>query len=407
MMKLKTLFAATCLAALSGAAFAQDQVTLKFWDNQQTESGLSQYQQEAVKRFEAENPNIKVEVTTIPYPEYQQRLLTAVQGGNAPDVSTLDQIWVAAFAEAGAIMPLDDQAKAAGIKPDTFFKGAWDSANYNGKLWGIPFNVDVWSFSFVNNALLKAAGIDPASMVSFDGLKAAAEKLTDTGKGHYGVGLFAHKGEDTVVVLDSFIFSNGGKVLDDSGKCALTSPEAVGALSFLQSLAPFAPKGILNASSGDMRELFLNGSLALEFWPALEQPTLQKSKLDWDFVVGHAPQGKTPIGTYGGWNLAVFQSSPNKEAAWKFIQFLTREDVNGAVVDLIPANVKAAKAFLDANRKGPDRIMRHLESAAPRPLSPRYLEVSEIEVTLAQDVYGGMDPKAAADKACKAIDALQ
>ena len=273
-MKLKTLFAATCLAALSGAAFAQDQVTLKFWDNQQTESGLSQYQQEAVKRFEAENPDIKVEVTTIPYPEYQQRLLTAVQGGNAPDVSTLDQIWVAAFAEAGAIMPLDDQAKAAGIKPDTFFKGAWDSANYNGKLWGIPFNVDVWSFSFVNNALLKAAGIDPASMVSFDGLKAAAEKLTDTGKGHYGVGLFAHKGEDTVVVMDSFIFSNGGKVLDDSGKCALTSPEAVGALSFLQSLAPIAPKGILNASSGDMRELFLNGSLALEFWPALEQPTL-------------------------------------------------------------------------------------------------------------------------------------
>ncbi len=67
-MKLKTLFAATCLAALSGAAFAQDQVTLKFWDNQQTESGLSQYQQEAVKRFEAENPDIKVEVTTIPYP---------------------------------------------------------------------------------------------------------------------------------------------------------------------------------------------------------------------------------------------------------------------------------------------------------------------------------------------------
>src|SRR4051794_39902434 len=402
-----TLLLATALVALAGPAFAQETITLRFWDNQQTESGLSTYQQQAVSRFEAENPGIKVEVTTVPYPEYQQRLLTAVQGGNAPDVSTLDQIWIAAFAEAGAIDPLDDQAKAAGIKPDTFFKGAWNSANYNGKLWGIPFNVDVWSFSFVNNALLKAAGIDPASMVSFDGLKKAAEKLTDAGKGRYGVGLFAHKGEDTVVVMDSFIFSNGGKVLDEGGKCALTSDAAVGALTFLQSLAPYAPKGILNASSGDMRELFLNGSLALEFWPALEQPTLQKSKLDWDFVVGHAPEGKTPIGTYGGWNLAVYASSKHKEAAWKFIQFLTRQDVNGAVVDLVPANVKAADAFLKANRKGPERIMAHLQAASPRPLSPRYLEVSEIEVTLAQDVYGGMDPKAAADKACKAIDALQ
>ena len=91
-------------------------ITLKFWDNQQTESGLSQYQQEAVKRFEAENPGIKVEVTTIPYPEYQQRLLTAVQGGNAPDVSTLDQIWVAAFAEAGAIDAARRAGAAAGVK---------------------------------------------------------------------------------------------------------------------------------------------------------------------------------------------------------------------------------------------------------------------------------------------------
>ena len=129
-----------------------------------------------------------------------------------------------------------------------------------------------------------------------------------------------------------------------------------------------------NANSGNMRELFLNQSLAMEFWPALEQPTLQKSKLDWDFAPGIAPAGKTPVGTYGGWNLAVYQSSPHQDAAWKFIQFLTREDVNGAVVDLIPANVKAAKAFLAANRKAPDRIMELLDHAAPRPLSPRYLE---------------------------------
>lgn len=405
-MRLKVLLAGTMLALAALPAIAQEQVTLRFWDNQQTESGLSQFQQEAVSRFEKENPGIKVEVTTVPYPEYQQRLLTAVQGGNAPDVSTLDQIWTGAFAKAGAIAPLDEQAQAGGLSADAFFKGAWDSANFEGKLWGIPFNVDVWSFSFVNTALLKEAGVDPASMASFAGLKAAAEKLTDPAKGRFGIGLFGHRGEDTVVVMNSFVFSNGGKVLDESGRCALTSAEAVEALAFLQSLVPFAPQGILNASSGDMRELFLNGSLALEFWPALEQPTLQKSQLDWDFVVGHAPDGKTPVGTYGGWNLAVYESSPNKEAAWKFVQFLTREDVNGAVVDLIPANVKAARTFLEANRKGADRILAHLENASPRPLSARYLEISDIEVTLAQDVYGGMDPKAAAEKACAAIDAL-
>jgi ABC-type glycerol-3-phosphate transport system substrate-binding protein len=376
-------------ALVSTGAFAQDTVTLKFWDNQQTESGLSQYQQAAVDRFEKENPGIKVEVTTVPYPEYQQRLLTAVQGGNAPDVATLDQIWVGAFAKAGAVLPLDDLAKTAGIKPDTFFKGAWDSANYDGKLWGIPFNVDVWSFTYYNNKLFQDAGVDPQTLSTWDGFKAAAEKLTGNGK--YGIGLFAGKGEDTVVVLDSYIFSNGGKVLNDDGSCALTSPEAVGALKYLQTLVPYAPAGLNNANSGNMRELFLNQSLATEFWPALEQPTLQKSSLDWDFIPGTAPEGKTPVGTYGGWNLAIFASSQHQDAAWKFIQFLTREDVNGDVVDLIPANVKAAQAFLEKNRKSPDKIMQLLNAAAPRPLSPRYLELSDIEVTLAQDVYAGMD----------------
>lgn len=403
MMIPRILLAATALMALATTASAQT-VTLRFWDNQQAESGLSIYQKEAVQRFEKENPNIKVDVTTVPYPEYQQRLLTAVQGGNAPDVATLDQIWIAAFAKAGVIEPLDARAGAAGITAATFFKGAWDSANYDGHLWGIPFNVDAWSFTYYNKKLLQQAGVDPQSLLTWEGLAAAGRKLT--GHGRFGIGLFGHKGEDTTVVLDSFIFSNGGKVLNADGSCALTSAQSVAALRYLQSLVPYAPSGILNAASGDMRQLFLNGSLAMEFWPALEQPTLLKSKLDWGFVAGTAPASKTPIGTYGGWNLAIFKSAAHQDAAWKFIRFLTRADINGSVVDLIPANIAAAKAFLTEKRRGPKRILKYLEDAAPRPLSPRYLEVSNIQVTLAQDVYSGKDPQAAASKACAAIDAL-
>lgn len=403
---MKRTFLASAAAgalAIAGAASAQE-VTLQFWDNQQTESGLSQFQQEAVDRFMEENPDIAVEVTTIPYPEYQQRLLTAVQGGNAPDIATLDQIWVAAFAEAGAVVDLTAMADEAGLSRDGFFGGAWDSAVYNGALYGIPFNVDVWQFSFYNADLLEEAGIEPDTLTTFEGLRTAAEALT--GDGQFGVGLFGHRGEDTVVVVNSFIFSNGGQVLAEDGSCALNQPPAVEAMQYLQDLAQFAPDGILNASSGDMRELFLNGSLAIEFWPALEQPTLQQSDINWDFVNGTEGDAGEAIGTFGGWNLAIFESSENKEAAWRFVEFMVRDDVNGDVVDLIPANVSAAEAFLEENRVGPDRIMEHLNNAQPRPLSARYLEVADIQMTLYQDVYAGEDVQAAADAACEAIDAL-
>ena len=179
-------------APTAAPAAAGEKIKITFWDNRQTESGLSEFQQVAVDEFQKANPNIEVEVVTVPYPEYQQKLLLAVQSGNPPDVSTVDQIWNSGFAVADAIIPLDDKIAASkSIKKDNFFPGAWDSAGYNGKIWGIPFNVDVWQFTFENLDMLKAAGVDPQSLTTWEGLKAAGEKLTKDGK--YGIGLFAAK----------------------------------------------------------------------------------------------------------------------------------------------------------------------------------------------------------------------
>ncbi|HML21389.1 MAG TPA: sugar ABC transporter substrate-binding protein [Aggregatilinea sp.] len=388
-------------------AQGDDVVTLTFWDNQQTESGLSAYQQAAVDEFEAAYPNIKIDVVTVPYTEYQDRLILAVQGGNAPDISTVDQIWNPAFAVAGAVMPLDDYiANSETVAEDAFFPGAWQSAMWDNQVWGIPFNVDVWQFSFYNKALFEAAGVDPESITTWDGLKAAAEALTDPDAGQYGVGLFGFPNESIVVVVDSFIFSNGGAVLHEDGSCALDEPESVEALNYLVSLIPYAPEGLLNTKNEDIRQLFLNGSVGIEWWPALEQPTLQSSELDWGFVAGTAPEGKTPVGTYGGWNLVIYDQSQHKEEAWKFIEFLTSKDVNGKVVDLIPANIEAAQSFLAENREGADMILEHLNNAQPRPLSPNYLELSDIEQQMIQSIFSGAAVEDAVADACSQINDL-
>lgn len=381
-------------------------ITLKWWDNQQSESGLSEYQQAAVAEFTKAHPDIKVEVTTVPYDQYQQRLQLAVQGGDAPDVATVDQIWTAGLAAGESIQPLDDLLEGTKIAKESFFPGAWESGIVDGKLYGVPFNVDVWQFTYANTKLLAEAGVSLDSLTTWSG-------LTDLGKAMESakaapIGLFGSNYESTVCVMDSFIYSNGGMILDEQGKSALSQPAAVEALRYLHSLVPAAPDGVLNNTNEKIRELFLNQTVATEWWPALEQPTLTDSSIEWDFVAGTAPDGKTPVGTYGGWNLAVFPSDDDARtaAAMTFIDFLVSPEVNGKVVDLIPGNVAAAETFLKDNRKKPDVIMTHLQNAKPRPLSPKYLDVSVIQQEMFQKILNGTDVQAAADEASQKIDAL-
>ena len=151
----------------------------------------------------------------------------------------MDQIWNPGFASGGAIVSLDDFiSKSDLVKEDNFFSGAWQSATWEDQVWGVLFNVDVWQFTYYNKDLLDQAGVDPQELTTWEGLRRAGAELTGGDK--FGVGLFGHKGEDTVVVADSFIYSNGGSVLKEDGSCALDEPEAIEALEYLNDLRQYA-----------------------------------------------------------------------------------------------------------------------------------------------------------------------
>ena len=131
-------------------------------------------------------------------------------------------------------------------------------------------------------------------------------------------------------------------------------PEAVEALEYLYRLtAQYAPEGVLNASSGEhartipQRQRWRpSGGL---LWSS---PVLQDSGLNWEFVNGTAPEGKTPVGTYGGWNLVMYKDSPHKEAVWKFIEFMTDPAGEWSCGGPGPRQqAKRLKNFLEENRK--------------------------------------------------------
>ena len=145
---------------LTGSAFAQ-KITLNVWLMVQADVNLLKAQEDALAKFKELYPDIDVKFTVFPYSEYRDKLLIAAAAGNPPDISVVDQIWNPEFSAADFVIPLDDYvANSESVKRENYFAGAWDSALFKGKLYGIPFDVGVWALNYYNKTFFKDAGLD-------------------------------------------------------------------------------------------------------------------------------------------------------------------------------------------------------------------------------------------------------
>ena len=85
-----------------------------------------------VAAFEAEHPNIKVEVETIGYDDYFTQMQTRVAGGTAPDCYELNIENFAAYANKGLL------AEISGVDVSALNETALNAFNVGGKQYGLP-----------------------------------------------------------------------------------------------------------------------------------------------------------------------------------------------------------------------------------------------------------------------------
>ena len=383
--------------------------TLEVWDMQQSSKDINAAYAPLVKKFESDNPGTTVKVTAFPYEQYRDKVLVAMKGGTGPDVLALDQVWMAEFAAGGLISPLDDQlASSKAIKQSDFFTGAWASNQYQGKTYGVPLNADVWEQMYYNADMFRAAGLNPdAPPTTWDGWKQAADKLTKA-PDQFGMSLIGCKGETSVVLTDSLLFSNGGKVVDGD-HAAFNSPEDVQALDQYKKLAADAPAGTSGTCEQDAVGRFTSGKAAMLLDGSWQQDTMKTAaKFDWRIAVPPAPDGKKFVGALGGFNLAMNAKTKSSDLAFKWMEFMSQPDNQTAVNSLIPALKDVGTKFVQANRKQPDVVLNTLNGGAPRPLSPAYPAISTAEQNAIQAIIGGKSATDAAKDANTAIDqALQ
>ena len=115
----KWLLAAVGLTLGIASAASAQTVEIEYW--QYTFAQRVQAIDELIKRFEAENPNIKVKHTHVPYDDFRLKIAAAIPAGQGPDVVQLFYGWLQDYLKAKLLQPLPaEQFPAAEIERDFF-----------------------------------------------------------------------------------------------------------------------------------------------------------------------------------------------------------------------------------------------------------------------------------------------
>ena len=194
---------------------------------------LNDWTENQIAAFEAEYPSIDVTFELVPFEEYNQKILTALAAGEGPQVFESDDYTFAQFTENGVLAPIDPAALGFDSVADLTAGYTANSLALvtaeDGTVLGIPYDHEAPVVSY-NIGLLADAGVDPASLTTWDAVMAAAETMTvrDGDRLVQSGFSFVH-GIDVYYQLQGTTLFNqaGARVLSEDGtEAAINSPES-------------------------------------------------------------------------------------------------------------------------------------------------------------------------------------
>lgn len=287
-----------------------------------------------VAKFNEANPTIKVEIEYVSYDALHDKIATALATTPpAYDVVLVDDIWYAEFAKNSYLWDVTSQIDQK--TKDAVFAAAWDITTVNGKTYGMPWLLDEKYF-YYNEKMLADAGI-AAPPKTWEEMSAQAKILKDKGLVEYPIVWSWGQAETAVCDFVTLLYGNGGAFVDASGKPAFNNAQGV---KTLQWMVDSIDAGVANPASisyveEDVRNIFSQGKAAFAInW--LYMYDLAALNKDESTVVGNVKMSLIPAfegnaqpssSINGSMGFSVIDKSPNREAAWKYVQFLTSEAI--------------------------------------------------------------------------------
>lgn len=181
-----------------------------------------------IDRFEAENPDIRVDVNIVAWPGYAQ-LTAQVAAGDPPDLVTMHQSMISDYQGRGLLEPVDATLRRAGLAPADFTPAGLRGVAKAGGLYGLPWDT-IGGLFHVNTALMAQAGLmrggRPILPNSPDELLAQARQFkARTGKPY----LVQSEVNDNATFVRNFytyMLAQGVNMFPDGRHIRLDTPEA-------------------------------------------------------------------------------------------------------------------------------------------------------------------------------------
>ncbi|GAA5107490.1 sugar ABC transporter substrate-binding protein [Haloechinothrix salitolerans] len=339
-----------------------------------------------VDAFEKANPDITVQVETVPYDDYFTKLQTAVAGGTAPDAFELNYENFVIYADNGSLAELTD------VDSSAYKESLLDAFSHDGTQYGLPE-----SFSnvvlFYNKTLFEKAGVEPPTDDwTWEDEQAAAKQLTDKGEGVWG--------DYQPVTFHEFyktLAQAGGEFLnDDRTEAVFDSPEGVEAAKFLvDKVGTTMPTEADGAGTPDFdTDLFKSGKLAMWHSGIWMFSQLEDVGFEWDVVV--EPGGERKASAMFTNGLAVSAASKNQEAAQKWISFLAASDKTAEVrldtsweLPPVADETKLASYLEQPKPDNREAVFASLDAAVLPPVIERQQEMQDAVTQELSDAAAG------------------
>jgi multiple sugar transport system substrate-binding protein len=325
-------------------------------------------------------------------------------------------IWYDEFIKAGYLA--DVTSKVTPEMRQNIFPAAWNVVSRGGKAYGAPWLLDT-KYLYYNQDILKQAGFN-APPKTWEELVTQAKAIKAKGV-EFPLVWSWQQNESAVCDFTALLYGNGGKFLDDSGKPVFNDAKGVATLAWMKQTID---DGLSNPASvsgkeADVQDNFSQGKAAfmLNWLSAYDVTNFDTSVSSVTGKVGMAtiPVFQSAAGTLksasvdGSTGFSVVATSPNVDAAWKWLEYLTSEPTQVKYsAHMLPVWATTFKGdtltkLQSATKGGAVTVpmfVAQFPSAVLRPTIPYYFEGSvALQLALQQALTGQKTPKDALDAA--------